>query len=60
MALVQDDLGRYIFRGPTECPCLLPKSDLLSKAKVHLTEKGIFCLVYIVRFGLKELLCCQT
>lgn len=38
MAFIQYDFWGYILRRSTESPCFLPKSDLFSKAKVHLQE----------------------
>lgn len=36
MTFIQDDLWSHILWCTTECPRLLPKADLLSKAKIHL------------------------
>lgn len=41
MALVQDDLRRYVLGRPAEGPRFLPKANLLGKTKVHLSEKTV-------------------
>lgn len=38
MAFVHDDLWGHILWCPTECPCLLSKANLFSKAKVCLRK----------------------
>lgn len=57
MALVQNDLWRHILWRPTESPCLLPKPDLLGKAKVDLRER--FCIFWLKKLTESYLLMFQ-
>lgn len=40
MALVEDNLGGHVFRGPAERPGLLATSDLFGETKVDLQTLG--------------------
>lgn len=56
MALVQNDLWRHILWRPTESPRLLPKPNLLGKAKVDLRER--FFLFFGWTSTLNHIYCC--